>query len=127
MDTERELNPNDIISRLQNLMQRLEVKNKEYEQLGKDRADLKRIYNIEFAKHQLMLKNKGTAVTILKAQTNGHPKISMDLFNYEAKEAEYLACRESLASMRDILGTYRSFLTWLRMEYKGQNVPRFHP
>jgi len=126
MNQPRDLNPNEIVDRLQKLITDIEDKNTEYSNLGREWADKKRIYNIEFAKHQLMLKNKGMAVTILKAQALGHPKISLAKFNMDAKEAEYLACREALHAMKEIIGTYRSFLTWLRMEYEGQNVPRFH-
>jgi len=122
----RQLDPNNIVDRLQKLIQRIEDKNDEYERLGVARAEKERIFNIEFAKHQLILKNKGTPVTILKAQTLGHAKISMLKFKLDSAEATYLACRESMRAMKEIIGTYRSFLTWLRMEYEGQNVPRFH-
>ncbi|MBW1812159.1 MAG: hypothetical protein JRJ39_00425 [Deltaproteobacteria bacterium] len=131
MDENYDLDPNEIIQQLQDLIQKIEDKNDEYKSLGRTRADKTRIFNIEFAKQQLLFKNKGMAISILKSQTLGHVKISMLKFDVDVSEAEYLACREALHAMREIIGTYRSFLTWLRMEYQGQNVPqsvpRFHP
>ena len=116
--------PNKIIDHLEKLVDRIEEKNVEYANLGRIRAEKERLFNIEFAKKQLTLKNSGTAVTILKAQTMGHPKISKAKFDLDVAQAEYDACRESLRAMKEIMGTYRSFLTWLRMEYEGQNIPR---
>ncbi len=127
MDHQREIEPNEVIQLLQEYITKIEKKNAEYIGLGKTKAEKVRIFNIEFAKQQLLLKNKGMATTILKAQTMGRADVSMLNFKVDAAEAEYAACREALHAMQEILGTYRSFLTWLRMEYKGQNVPSFHP
>ena len=123
---DRSLDPDNIVSRLETMIQRIEKKNDEFENLGKVLAEKTRLFNIEFAKQQLTFKNKGMAISILKAQTLGHAKISMLKFHMDAAEAEYLASRESLRSMREIIGTFRSFLTWKRMEYEQSNVtPRF--
>ena len=126
MDKNYELDPDTIVQAMQDMIEKIEKKNTEYKNLGIAKAGVNRMFNRLFAKHQLMLKNKGMATTILKAQTLGLDNVSMAYFNVEAKEAEYAACREALHSMSEIIGTYRSFLTWLRMEYKGQNVPKFH-
>jgi len=127
MDENYDLDPNEIIQQLQDLIKKIEDKNDEYKTLGRAKAEKTRVFNIEFAKRQLMLKNKGMAISILKAQTLGHVEISMLKFKVDDSESTYLACREALHAMKEIIGTYRSFLTWMRMEYKGQNVPRFHP
>ncbi len=127
MDKYYDLDPNKIVGALQNLIIEIDLKYDELKKLGRVKANKTRTFNKTFAVQQLMLKNKGMPVTILKAQTLGHDNISMNKFNMDVAESDFLACREALRAKGEIIGTYRSFLTWLRMEYKGQNVPRFHP
>lgn len=119
---ERDLNPNLIIERLETMMVNISQKNDEYEKLGVDRAEKERLFNIEFAKKQLTMKNSGTAVTILKAQTLGFPKIAKLKFEMDVADAKWKACLEALRGMKESIGTLRSFLTWLRMELENSNI-----
>lgn len=120
---ERQLNPNEIIDSLNRMLINIEEKNVEYEKLGVERAEVERIFNQEFAKKQLVKKNSGTAITILKAQTLGDPKISKLKFRLDVADAKWRACLEALRGLKESIGTMRSFLTWLRMEYGNQNIP----
>ncbi|MCK5616201.1 hypothetical protein KAR91_80810 [Candidatus Pacearchaeota archaeon] len=104
------------------MMVNISQKNDEYEKLGVDRAEKERLFNIEFAKKQLTMKNSGTAVTILKAQTLGFPKIAKLKFEMDVADAKWKACLEALRGMKESIGTLRSFLTWLRMELENSNI-----
>lgn len=125
--TERLLNPNLIIQRLSDMLRDIEEKNVEYEKIGIERAEKERVFNQEFAKKQLVKKNSGTAITILKAQTLGDPKIAKLKFELDVADAKWRACKEALHGMAESIGTLRSFLTWLRMEFGNQNIQQQGP
>lgn len=110
------LDPNRILNHLEKLVDRLSEKNEEYQKLGTVWAEKDRAYRIAYAKKILKLKNTGTPVTIVRKLADGEPDVGLALYHMNCAQVEYTACLESMRNIREAIGAYRSFLTWMRAE-----------
>jgi hypothetical protein len=111
-----DLDPNRILNHLEKLINRLGEKNTEYRKLGTAYAEKDRTYRIERAKQLLIHRNKGVAVSILKHTVDGEENVSRACYEMMVAQAEYNACLEAMRNIRESIGAYRSFLTWMRAE-----------
>ena len=110
------LEPQRILSHLEKLIDRLSEKNEEYRKLGTAWAETDRAFRLAYAKKILKLKNTGTAVTLVRKIAEGEPDVSLAQYKMNCAQVEYSACLESMRNIREAIGAYRSFLTWLRAE-----------
>ena len=97
-------------------MDRLAEKNEEYRTLGSAYAQADMDFRKIYAKQIVIHKNKGVPVTLVRKIVDGQADVTMAHFKMQAAEAEYHACLEAMRNIREAIGTYRSFLTWMRAE-----------
>ncbi len=112
-----DLQPAQIEAMLHTDYRTLTSKNQEFVKLAKHRAECEKNHNVAFAKKLLIMRNQGTAVSIVKDMTRGDPAISMAKYNWDVADAVYVACRESMKDLREHIGMLRSILTYRRAEF----------
>ena len=112
-----DLQPAQIEAMLHHDYRTLTQKNQEFVKLAKHKAGCEKFHQVAFAKKALVLRNKGTAVSILKEVVRGDPEISMLKYNWDVADAVYTACRESMKDLREHIGMLRSILTYRRAEF----------
>lgn len=117
-----ELDPNKIISHIQGMVRKLGGKVAEFEQLGTDKAEAERVHAIELRKKMLVLKNENYPVTMIKDLVKGDEQIALLKFHADVAAAKHEACREAMRGIRESIGAYRSFLTWMRTEMESHRV-----
>jgi len=104
------------LNHLEKLINRLGEKNTEYKKLGTAYAEKDRTYRIVRAQQLLIHRNKGVPVSILKYTVDGEDPVSLANYELMVAKAEYDACLEAMRNIRESIGAYRSFLTWMRAE-----------
>lgn len=111
-----DLDPNRILNHLDKLIHRLGEKNQEYRRLGIAFAEKDREFRKIRAVQLHVQRNKGVPVSIVKAVVEGDEKVSLAQYEANVAQAEYSACLEAMRNIRESIGAYRSFLTWMRAE-----------
>lgn len=111
-----DLDPNRILNHLEKLVARLGEKNTEYQKLGVATAEKERAWKILRSVQVLKARNKGTPVTLIKTVVDGEEAVALACYEYQCAQAVQNACLESMRNIREGIGAYRSFLTWMRAE-----------
>lgn len=100
----------------------LQMKVEELENLAEELAQAERAYKMKYAQKLLELKDLGTQMAIITDVARGD-KIVADLkFQWDIKQAIFNACRERIRSINTSIDTYRSILSWNKMEYEKAGI-----
>ena len=108
----------------QNIMDGMAQKNRELSmnvdelpELAEAMAQAERDYNIIYAQKLLMLKADGVAIGLAKELAKGDKVVADALFKYRIADAVYDAKKKKIHSLDTAIDTYRSLLSWYKIEY----------
>ena len=112
--------PQDIMNGMAQKNRELSMKIDELTTLAENMAQAEREYNMLFAEKLLRLKSDGNAITTAKDLAKGDKHVADLLFQFRVSEAIYDACKKKIASLNTSIDTYRSLLSWYKLEYGQQ-------
>lgn len=108
------------MNRIQACQQALTAGNTELKTLGIKKANAERIYRTELRKEILILRQVDKQpATLINDLAKGKEEIAKFRFERDIAETNYNVCIESMRNLRLELESYRSFLTWERVELKN--------
>jgi len=110
------MTPQEIMNGLAKKNRQLTDKNEEYKLLVEKYATAKRDYNVALAQKMTAFKIDGEKVTLINKLSQGDPIVAGMCYKMDIAEGVMKACLESIKDIRESIGSYRSILTWLRME-----------
>lgn len=114
------MSPAIIMEKIQACQQALTAGNTELKTLGVKKADAERKYRVELRKELLRLRQlEKQPVTLIKDLAKGKEDIAALRLNRDIAETNYNVCIEAMRNLRLELESYRSFLTWERVELKN--------
>lgn len=96
----------------------LQMKVDELESLAESMAQAEREYKMMYAKRLLELKGEGTPMAIITDVARGDKVVAELKFKADVQQAVFNACRERIRSINAAIDTYRSILSWNKMEYE---------
>lgn len=108
------------MNKIQACQQALTAGNTELKTLGIKKANAERIYRTELRKEILILRQVDKQpATLINDLAKGKEEIAKLRFERDIAETSYNVCIESMRNLRLELESYRSFLTWERVELKN--------
>jgi len=113
------MTPSDLISGLQEKNRQLTAKNDELAELYQKYAEAERQYNIAYATKITKLRMDGVPITVSKDLAKGDKAIAGLFYDMRIAEGVLNACREKIKDLRSAIDTYRSLLSFLKMEMGG--------
>ena len=110
------MTPDAIMQGLQEKNRELTMKNDELIRLVEDAAEKKRDYLIAMTTKITELRIGGESITLIRDLVKGDKAVAPLQYKWDISEGVLLACRERIKDLRESIGTYRSILTWKRVE-----------
>ena len=110
-------NPQGVINGMAQKNRELSLKVDELEQLATAMAQAEHDYNMAYAEKLLRLKADGNAITLCQTLAKGDKYVADMLFKYRVAEAVYDAGKKKIHSLDTAIDTYRSLLSWYKIEY----------
>lgn len=112
--------PGEIMNKIQACQQALTAGNAELKTLGVKKADAERKYRVELRKEILKLRQlEKQPATLINDLAKGKEEIARLRLDRDIAETNYSVCIEAMRNLRLELESYRSFLTWERVELKN--------
>jgi len=110
------MTPDEIMRGMKEKGRLLSDKNEELKRLSEEYAAKKRDYRVQLARGFVELKVEGHAATLIPVLARGDKDIAEMKYKMDVAEGVLNACRDSQRNIRELIGAYRSLLTWLRAE-----------
>ena len=101
---------------------RLSMKVDELEETGESKAQAERNYKVEYAKALLGLRTDGIPMAIIKEVAMGTPSVADLKYQWDKSEIIFTANKESIKSENTKVDTYRSMLSWEKMEFDKSGI-----
>lgn len=114
------VNPQELITGVQEKNRLLSLKNDEYAILIEERASSERAYNIAVAEKTIALKIEGNSIGLIDKLVRGDKTIAQLKYQLDVAEGVEKACLQAIKNLRSAIDTYRSLLSWLKAEMTGQ-------
>ena len=114
------MNPQQLMSGLIKKNKELSELNQELLKLATNKAEAEKKYRISRAEETLRLKNEGNPTTLIKDIVKG--EVAQEKLDFDLATEIYKIKIHKVWDIRGAIDTYRSLLTWERMEYKNANV-----
>jgi len=114
------MNPQQIMDGLRRANQDLDRKNDELAALSEKYAAAEQAYRIALAKRILEYKADGHPVTIINDLARGDKHVAGLKFERDVAREVLKTGRQAAQGIVEKIGSYRSLLTWLREELRGQ-------
>ena len=113
-----EINPEEIINKLEYKVNELTIRNEKLKKLGTIRDRLEATYRCELRKELLQLSLNNT-------NARGNGKIAQLRLNRDLAKIRYYLMKSSIENIKFEIEVLRSMLIWLRVEFsvlKGEEV-----
>ena len=111
-----------IISGMTQKNQELSIKVDELESLGEQRAQAERNYKVAYATKLMLLRTDGIQMALINDVAKGDRNVSKLKFEWDLKDAMFRACLERIKSIDKAIETYRSILSWEKMEFEKSGL-----
>ena len=116
------MNPSEIYSAMVQKNRELAVKVGELQDLSEKVAQAERDFNVAYAQKVLELVDSGTAISVAKEVAKGSDKVAKPKYQQRVSEGVQDACKKSIAAINTHIETYRSWLSWKKVEYEKAGV-----
>lgn len=114
------MSPQQIMNKIQACQQALTAGNTELKTLGVKKARAEHDYKVELRKEILRLRHiEKQPATLVNDLAKGKEEIAKLRLDRDIAETNYSVCLEAMRNLRLELESYRSFLTWERVELKN--------
>lgn len=113
------MNPQQIMDGMAEKNRLLTSKNTEYAGLSEKRARAEETHSIALAKKMIELKLAGQSVTLIPALAKGDKAVATLKYDLDVSDGVLRACNGSMNDLRASIDTYRSILSFMKLEYKN--------
>lgn len=111
-----------IMNGMRDKNHQLSMKVTEMEDLSEKKALAEREYRKAYATKVFELTHAGTAVTVAKTLAKGDKAVADLKYEFDVAKGIYDACREQISALNTAIDTYRSLLSWNKMEYEKSGI-----
>ena len=112
-----EMNPEEIINKLEYKVNELTIRNEKLKKLGTIKDRLEATYRCELRKELLRLSLNNTKISITGDITRGNAKIAQLRVNRDLAKIRYYLMKSSIENIKFEIEVLRSMLIWLRVEF----------
>ena len=112
-----EMNPEEIINKLEYKVNELTIRNAKLKKLGTIKDRLEATYRCELRKELLRLSLNNTKISITDDITRDNAKISQLRLNRDLAKIRYYLMKSSIENIKFEIEVLRSILIWLRVEF----------
>lgn len=110
------MNPQQLMDGMSEKNRMLSMKNEELAELSENKAATERDYLIAYAKKIMDFKMEDEKITLIPSLAKGDKVVAGLKFEADIAEGVYRACMEKIKDLRTSIDTYRSLLSFLKVE-----------
>jgi len=112
------MNPQQVLNGMEAKNRELSAKVGEYADLSEKRAAAERAYKMAYTAKLIDLKSAKESVTTMKSLAEGDNYISQLKYELDVADGILKACGHSIKALHSAIESYRSLLSWMKMEYQ---------
>lgn len=110
------MNPQQLMDGMKEKNRMLSMKNDELAELSENKAATERDYLIAYSKEIMNLKLEDEKITLIPSLAKGDKVVAELKYKSDIAEGVYRACMEKIKDLRTSIDTYRSLLSFLKVE-----------
>ena len=110
------INPQSLMDGMSEKNRMLSMKNSELAELSEKKAAAECDYNMAYAKEIINLKLENEKITLIPPLAKGDKAVAELKYKADIAEGVYRACMEKIKDLRTQIDSYRSLLSFLKVE-----------